>query len=112
MKHSFPTRRSSDRPVWVVIIGEGKMVARVEPAVIGMAQAVEAAFLDHVHISRRIACPQDRGHDQRVNGNVGNGLFRKCVRSEEHTSELQSLMRISYAVFCLKQNIKNNKQLN
>src|SRR3546814_7417939 len=29
-------------------------------------------------------------------------------RSEEHTSELQSLMRISYAVFCLQQ--KNNKQ--
>src|SRR3546814_3407999 len=29
-------------------------------------------------------------------------------RSEEHTSELQSLMRISYAVFCLKQNIKTN----
>src|SRR3546814_8050994 len=27
-------------------------------------------------------------------------------RSEEHTSELQSLMRISYAAFCLKQNIK------
>src|SRR3546814_5939394 len=27
---------------------------------------------------------------------------RKIVRSEEHTSELQSLMRISYAVFCLK----------
>src|SRR3546814_10339433 len=30
-------------------------------------------------------------------------------RSEEHTSELQSLMRISYAVFCLKKK-KNNKQ--
>src|SRR3546814_8365288 len=30
------------------------------------------------------------------------------VRSEEHTSELQSLMRISYAVFCLKK--KNNKK--
>src|SRR3546814_8879423 len=29
------------------------------------------------------------------------------VRSEEHTSELQSLMRISYAVFCLKQNKTN-----
>src|SRR3546814_2375849 len=26
----------------------------------------------------------------------------RCLRSEEHTSELQSLMRISYAVFCLK----------
>src|SRR3546814_2116662 len=33
-------------------------------------------------------------------------------RSEEHTSELQSLMRISYAVFCLKKNINlRNKQL-
>src|SRR3546814_4868993 len=31
---------------------------------------------------------------------------RGMIRSEEHTSELQSLMRISYAVFCLK---KNNK---
>src|SRR3546814_3735226 len=31
-----------------------------------------------------------------------------AIRSEEHTSELQSLMRISYAVFCLKKK-KNNK---
>src|SRR3546814_5760847 len=31
-----------------------------------------------------------------------NYLPREGVRSEEHTSELQSLMRISYAVFCLK----------
>src|SRR3546814_8303082 len=30
--------------------------------------------------------------------------IRTSVRSEEHTSELQSLMRISYAVFCLKNN--------
>src|SRR3546814_8124110 len=30
------------------------------------------------------------------------------VRSEEHTSELQSLMRISYAVFCLKKKTKEN----
>src|SRR3546814_5601348 len=36
-----------------------------------------------------------------------------CFRSEEHTSELQSLMRISYAVFCLKKKKResqNNKQ--
>src|SRR3546814_1215905 len=32
------------------------------------------------------------------------------MRSEEHTSELQSLMRISYAVFCLKKNNKRDKQ--
>src|SRR3546814_2418221 len=30
------------------------------------------------------------------------GIMPECARSEEHTSELQSLMRISYAVFCLK----------
>src|SRR3546814_5523685 len=32
------------------------------------------------------------------------GVSQPTVRSEEHTSELQSLMRISYAVFCLKKN--------
>src|SRR3546814_8883097 len=38
----------------------------------------------------------------------GHG-FQTSLRSEEHTSELQSLMRISYAVFSLKkQNIKDN----
>src|SRR3546814_2647064 len=35
-------------------------------------------------------------------------IIQQC-RSEEHTSELQSLMRISYAVFCLK---KKNKDIN
>src|SRR3546814_3951979 len=35
---------------------------------------------------------------------------RSVARSEEHTSELQSLMRISYAVFCLKK--KKNKDTN
>src|SRR3546814_2143018 len=37
-------------------------------------------------------------------------LESRGIRSEEHTSELQSLMRISYAVFCLKK--KNTKQQN
>src|SRR3546814_1781108 len=36
---------------------------------------------------------------------LASGAF---VRSEEHTSELQSLMRISYAVFCLKKKTKKN----
>src|SRR3546814_923201 len=39
---------------------------------------------------------------------VANAIFR----SEEHTSELQSLMRISYAVFCLKKKTKPNHQQN
>src|SRR3546814_2129951 len=37
---------------------------------------------------------------------LGDGLF--VLRSEEHTSELQSLMRISYAVFCLKKKTNNH----
>src|SRR3546814_9412264 len=35
-------------------------------------------------------------------GTVEEGFRHDLSRSEEHTSELQSLMRISYAVFCLK----------
>src|SRR3546814_6607960 len=38
----------------------------------------------------------------------GTYAGKPCARSEEHTSELQSLMRISYAVFCLKK--KKNKK--
>src|SRR3546814_5567459 len=38
------------------------------------------------------------------------GLIDRKGRSEEHTSELQSLMRISYAVFCLKKKKKNTEQ--
>src|SRR3546814_4773526 len=49
---------------------------------------------------RPVAALGRRGGDRR-------GLHHRA-RSEEHTSELQSLMRISYAVFCLK---KKNKEL-
>src|SRR3546814_5330970 len=48
-----------------------------------------------------------RHHDQTgFSSKISKGLLRLLlelgIRSEEHTSELQSLMRISYAVFCLK----------
>src|SRR3546814_3757601 len=38
---------------------------------------------------------------------AGQGTLGLEMRSEEHTSELQSLMRISYAVFCLTKKIQN-----
>src|SRR3546814_9510992 len=41
---------------------------------------------------------------------VGNDSTSLLLRSEEHTSELQSLMRISYAVFCLKKKKTTNTQ--
>src|SRR3546814_7965489 len=44
-------------------------------------------------------------------GDLGKGGCGRNLRSEEHTSELQSLMRISYAVFCLKKK-KKTKEIN
>src|SRR3546814_3392457 len=66
------------------------------------------------HISGAIAILAAGIHQiERAHLNGAIGLFLRAVmdncaigRSEEHTSELQSLMRISYAVFCLKK--KNN----
>src|SRR3546814_5398405 len=71
----------------------------------GCAGAGEARARGH-HIAE---LPPAADHD-------GGGECRRAagtggLRSEEHTSELQSLMRISYAVFCLKKKKqKNNKQ--
>src|SRR3546814_2058043 len=45
--------------------------------------------------------------DKAILGHICPLFHVGCARSEEHTSELQSLMRISYAVFCLKKKIKN-----
>src|SRR3546814_3755848 len=66
--------------------------ARVICGLSGGVDSAVAAVLIHEAIGDQLTCVF-----------VDHGLMR---RSEEHTSELQSLMRISYAVFCLK---KNNK---
>src|SRR3546814_7313716 len=56
----------------------------------------------------RLAAAQDseRERPAQLRQHVANR-----VRSEEHTSELQSLMRISYAVFCLKQKTKQKHKI-
>src|SRR3546814_2528563 len=55
--------------------------------------------LDHLGVSKAVLV----GHS------MGGRLVAELARSEEHTSELQSLMRNSYAVFCLKTKIIENK---
>src|SRR3546814_4758021 len=68
-----------------------------------IAQPVEGG----VHLSRQQAA--DAGGDDRPRGGLyRHRLYRDVPRSEEHTSELQSLMRISYAVFCLKKKKRKN----
>src|SRR3546814_6548004 len=49
-------------------------------------------------------------HNLEQQGTADSGVDDTGVRSEEHTSELQSLMRISYAVFCLKKKTKKPKE--
>src|SRR3546814_5946374 len=67
----------------------------------------------------RAAGADDRSRPGRVDGKEkARGLFLMdtrsdgdiAARSEEHTSELQSLMRNSYAVFCLKKKQQNNTE--
>src|SRR3546814_9029011 len=57
-----------------------------------------------VRVPRPVPRPRKAGH-------CPERAMRCQRRSEEHTSELQSLMRISYAVFCLKKKTDNSNQL-
>src|SRR3546814_10089563 len=81
-----------------------------------VAVAMVAAAFGREHRGLRGAALRaaGAGAEQQGEGKGGGGARRNSdhaatVRSEEHTSELQSLMRISYAVFCLKKktNIKS-----
>src|SRR3546814_3799388 len=58
--------------------------------------------------------PKDRKKIDNLVEQYGLDGYKKHSRSEEHTSELQSLMRISYAVFCLqkKTNHHTKKHMN
>src|SRR3546814_5477963 len=59
-----------------------------------------------------VVCEKEERHRAAARNDLPAGKpaggYRRQQRSEEHTSELQSLMRISYAVFCLKKK-KNTK---
>src|SRR3546814_9304460 len=70
-------------------------------------QVEVATEVEHVRIRREHDVGQVRFRLRRFAGDVGN-----APRSEEHTSELQSLMRTSYAVFCLKKKKQNINKTN
>src|SRR3546814_10700464 len=72
----------------------------------GFCKVAERAELEH---DPRFATAIDRARNVADCVAELDRLFAGRTRSEEHTSELQSLMRISYAVFCLKKK-KNNNQ--
>src|SRR3546814_7006870 len=104
-------------PIFRALVGGGRELAFGEAV-----HAVVHDDVDHVHAPPHdvgelaeadrgaVAIAGDAEIDQLAVGEVGAGQHARhaavhgveAVRSEEHTSELQSLMRISYAVFCLK----------
>src|SRR3546814_2093392 len=130
MTHSFPTRRSSDLALENGVAGWASVGLPMVPETVLPTRDSEGRT---VWVTRgrpkvdRIACPWlirrfvdpsaiflfvAPSEVQGVAERFGAASFDIEVegivwRSEEHTSELQSLMRISYAVFCLKQKHTN-----
>src|SRR3546814_9237295 len=104
MTHSFPTRRSFDllglllggratRKIFRLGFGGRRVLVDEAPephrgSETGLVRVSREVLLDHGILAGR---------------DLANHVLG---RSEEHTSELQSLMRISYAVFCLKKKQK------
>src|SRR3546814_7286351 len=92
LTHSFPTRRSSDLE---------KPLSNLEMWNVGVKSNYVAAW----HAAQ-IMASQKSGLIIAISGFAAvtytYGVIFGPSRSEEHTSELQSLMRKSYAVFCLK----------
>src|SRR3546814_8312002 len=83
----------------VVLIAQGTVVSAVDWAI--QSSPFTAALFNPplARMPKLAGFPADRSMNR----------LSVLTRSEEHTSELQSLMRISYAVFCLKKK-KNNRQ--
>src|SRR3546814_4444734 len=119
MWHADPDAPSRKLPSW----DELQAVAERVTAAGGTGLAIKADLTDEDAVEDMVRQVEARfGSLDLLFNNAAGGrsagpihhtpvtqLSRKDWRSEEHTSELQSLMRISYAVFCLKKK-KTNKQ--
>src|SRR3546814_943303 len=101
--HSFPTRLSSDL--------QDQVIEDEGADAVSDGEAAEEERGDR-RPGEPIGPIEDRPLAMPAGVDVEAEVARQdCPRSEEHTSELQSLMRISYAVFCLKtKTLKSMKQ--
>src|SRR3546814_7268721 len=103
----FPTRRSSGLGVDAGVVGVAVADRLVEDARVG-SQPGDRILVD---VARQRAVVEQGAGDvvqPQALAEIVQLSGRFHARSEEHTSELQSLMRISYAVFCLtKKKYKN-----
>src|SRR3546814_1008946 len=104
MTHAFPTRRPSDR----LGVGVPRQFHELRGRdVLAEEQARDFGQLVRLVEDHRVRARQQLAHALVAQHDVGEEqVVVDHYRSEEHTSELQSLMRISYAVFCLKKQKK------
>src|SRR3546814_8860229 len=87
------------------MVGNGikaKVAAAIAQDEGGHAQRHPSDQVEEMHVEVQQVVSDEQPHRHRA-------YCQREYRSEEHTSELQSLMRISYAVFCLKKKTTQNK---
>src|SRR3546814_4386338 len=101
-------RTVEDRFGYVKLRGEISGFKRAASGHLYLCLKDENAVIDGVMWkggAQRLAFRPEDGIEVVVTGKIttypGRSKYQIVIRSEEHTSELQSLMRISYAVFCL-----------
>src|SRR3546814_1596671 len=87
-------------------VGGQQAAQRVEQILLGNKDARATVIEDIGDLGRREMPVYRHG----ISADMLGAEHRLDKRSEEHTSELQSLMRISYAVFCLKTKQENRHQ--
>src|SRR3546814_10315782 len=96
-----------------IVSGPELVIAQCKAGVVGSFPALNArpqSLLDEwLHQITEVLAAWDRDNPDRLSAPyaVNQIVHKSNDRSEEHTSELQSLMRISYAVFCLKKKKKH-----
>src|SRR3546814_2280972 len=94
------------RGVYVGLLVEESPDVPCERPIIRLPTCIQRGRRLAVCLAYRLPAGFAFGDKGRKIGPTARNGYGLLVRSEEHTSELQSLMRISYAVFCLK---KKNK---
>src|SRR3546814_3361273 len=115
LTHPFPTRRSSDLNAARLKAERHRLPRRGRYAMLRelrfcpLSPRSPAAVRQRRGVSSfRGACHAALPSPASIRSKATRGI--RIRRSEEHTSELQSLMRISYAVFCLKQKKKQTSK--
>src|SRR3546814_5838034 len=106
-------RRARDHRLLVVVVTQaGGQLQSIADLEIGLTEQAVRLDLQIVGVVAEEGGRKERRRQRSAGGRrvvrrrKGSQHARQIIRSEEHTSELQSLMRNSYAVFCLKKKKK------